>query len=183
MASFSGHKIHCVKGVGLLFTRKGIRLSPLITGGGQQRGIRSGTESPWLLSAFALALHRAYEDMNDALPKIAECKRILCDKISCLRGVVLSPESGSPYIVNAALKSFQSETLLHALETQEIYISTVSACTSKKKKKSHVLTAMGIKEHEARNAVRFSFSRFTTVEEIHKLCAALDRITEEYKLK
>ena len=70
LASFSGHKIHCVKGVGLLFVRKGIRILPLVTGGGQQRGLRSGTESPWILHAFSLALRSAYEEMNDSLPKI-----------------------------------------------------------------------------------------------------------------
>lgn len=183
LASFSGHKIHCVKGVGLLFARKGIRLSPLITGGGQQRGLRSGTESPWLLRAFALALRKACEEMYDALPRIIEYKRLLCDKITDLGGVVLSPESASPYIVNAALDSFESETLLHALETHAIYISTVSACTSKKKKKSHVLSAMGIENQVARNAVRFSFSRYNTAEDMDRLCYALDRITEEYKLK
>ncbi len=183
MASFSGHKIHCVKGVGLLFARKGIRLSPLITGGGQQRGIRAGTESPWLLRSFALALRNAYEEMDDSLPRMIECKKILCDKMACLGGVVLSPEQASPYIVNAALHSLESETLLHALEAREIYISTVSACTSKKKRKSHVLSAMGIADRDARNAVRFSFSRFTSVKEIHELCAALDQITKEYQLK
>jgi len=183
LASFSGHKIHCVKGVGLLFARKGIRLSPLMTGGGQQRGIRSGTESPWLAHAFALALRRAYEEMQESLPRISECKHLLCDKITCLGDVILSPESASPYIVNAALDSFESETLLHALETHDIYISTVSACTSRKKKKSHVLSAMGIADQEAHHAVRFSFSRFTTVEEIHQLCAALDQVNEEYRLK
>ncbi len=183
LASFSGHKIHCVKGIGLLYVRKGIRILPLISGGGQQRGLRSGTESPWLLRAFSLSLRKAYEEMNEAMPRIAAYKRLLCDKITSLGGVILSPDSASPYIVNAALGSFESETLLHALEAHEIYISTVSACTSKKKKRSHVLSAMGIEDKKSGNAVRFSFSRFTTFGEIEQLCAALDRITDQYALK
>ncbi|MBN1891478.1 MAG: cysteine desulfurase [Clostridiales bacterium] len=183
LASFSGHKIHCVKGVGILFVRKGIRISPLITGGDQQRGLRSGTQSPWLAHAFSCALQKACLEMDDALPTVNKCKTLLCDKITSLDGTILSPTDGSPYIVNAALGYFQSETLLHALETFEIYISTVSACTSKKKKKSHVLSAMGVKDEKARNAVRFSFSRFTTVEELNSLSVALDRIVEDYRLK
>lgn len=183
LASFSGHKIHCVKGVGLLFVRKGIRISPLITGGGQQRGLRSGTQSPWLAHAFSCAIQKAYEEMDEALPIVNRCKSLLCDKIISLDGAILSPSNGNPYIVNAALASFQSETLLHALETYDIYISTVSACTSKKKKISHVLSAMGFTDEKARNAVRFSFSRFTTVEELNSLSIAFDRIAEDYRLK
>jgi cysteine desulfurase len=182
MVSFSGHKIHCVKGVGLLYIKKGTRIEPLIVGGGQQRGMRSGTESPWLIRAFAVALTDAIDNMKESLPVIYECRRLLCDRIVGLDGIILSPTDASPYIVNASFGRFQSETLLHAMETHDVFISTISACTSKKKKMSHVLSAMRVPDSVARNAVRFSFSRFTTTAEISEVTRVLDRITEEYSL-
>jgi len=180
LASFSGHKIHCVKGVGLLYKKKGLRMSPLICGGGQQRGFRSGTESPWLARALALAIRKATERLDESLLSISECKRILCDKITCLGGVVLSPENGSPYILNAALGSIRSEILLHALEEHDIYISTVSACASKKNKTSHVLSAMDVAESIAKNAIRISFSRFTTEKDCRDFCQALEKTIKIY---
>jgi cysteine desulfurase len=181
-ASFSGHKIHCVKGVGVLYVRSGNKISPLIIGGGQQRGLRSGTESPYLAASMSLAIEKAYEQMEVSYNRVLKCKQILLDKLASLDAIINSPENSCPYIVNFTLQYIEPETLLHAMEQEDIYISTVSACASKTKKTSHVLLAMGIDRSVAKGAVRFSLSRFTTEEEMLLVCEALVRVSDKYKL-
>jgi len=182
MASFSGHKIHSPKGVGLLYIRKGIRIKPLILGGGQQRGLRSGTPSPYLAQAFALSLARAEEERESSL------KRVMMVRESLLLGLArhevrcLSPEHALPYVVNVSFPSFESETMLHALEEQNVFVSTVSACSSKKKNLSYVLSEMGVDRKTAGNAIRISFSRFSTREEVEDFCKIIDHIYEKYSL-
>jgi len=181
-ASFSGHKIHGVKGIGMLYVRSGNRVAPLLIGGGQQRGLRSGTESPYLAASISLAIDKAYENMAVSYDNIFKCKQILLDKLVSLHATIHSPENSCPYIVNFTLGSIEPETLLHAMEQEDIYISTVSACASKTKKISHVLLAMGIERSIAKGAVRLSLSRFTTEEEIIMTCDALERISTKYGL-
>jgi len=183
MASFSGHKIHAVKGIGLLYVKKGCRINPLIYGGGQQGGIRSGTESTFLSGAMALALSLAEKDRENALSRVTILKKELIDGLSDLHVTVLSPENALPYIVNLSFPSFEAETMLHALEEQDIFVSTVSACSSKQKKISYVLLAMGISRDLAKNAVRISFSRFSTEEEVRLMCQAVHKIYNKYTLK
>lgn len=182
-ASFSGHKIHAVKGVGLLFARTGLRFSPLILGGGQQKGRRSGTESPYLSVALAKAFEMACIDMNASLARVTIMKAMLIDSLSDLGVSILSPSDALPYIVNLSFPHFQSETMLHALEERNIYVSTVSACSSKQKKPSYVLLEMGVNRAIAANAVRFSFSRFSTKEEVNETCDVIHQIYEKYVLK
>jgi cysteine desulfurase len=182
LASFSGHKIHAVKGVGLLYIRSGIRVQPLIVGGGQQAGLRSGTESPYLASAFALALQYAQDKLPESLKRVSQIKQELIDQLTDLSVRILSPESALPYIVNLSFPNFQSETMLHALEEYGIYVSTVSACSSKQKKVSDVLLEMGIERPVAANAIRISFSRFNTIEEIHAFSDAVHDIYRKYSL-
>lgn len=180
MASFSGHKIHALKGFGLLYIKSGVRVQPLIIGGGQQGGMRSGTQSPYLASAFALALEKATEKIEENLSKMTELR----DFFSCeleKKGVsILSPKDALPYVLNVSFPHFQSETMLHCLEEKEIYVSTVSACSSKTKAVSYVLSEMGIKREIAKNAVRFSFSRFNTKEEMQTALDAISMIYEKY---
>lgn len=183
MASFSGHKIHAVKGVGLLYVRKGCRISPLIYGGGQQHGLRSGTESTYLSGALALALSLAEKDREDALLRVTILKRELLEGLSDLSPTVLSPSDALPYVVNLSFPSFEAETMLHALEEHDIFVSTVSACSSKAKKVSYVLLEMGIAKVIAQNAVRFSFSRFSTEAETKRVCQAIHQIYEKYTMK
>lgn len=182
-ASFSGHKIHCVKGIGLLYVRKGSKINPLIIGGGQQRGYRSGTESPYLFKAMALALSLAEKSREESFSRVTELKKYFCREIAHLGAIILSPNDGSPYIANASFPGFNAETMLHALEESEIYVSTVSACASKSKKVSHVLQAMGVQNDLAKGAVRFSFSRYTTRTEIDETIQTLTMILSKYRLK
>ena len=182
MASFSGHKIHALKGFGLLYIRSGVRVQPLILGGGQQKGMRSGTQSPYLASAFALALEKAYENIDENLEKMTALRDGFVEKLQKFRVHVLSPEDALPYVLNVSFPSFQSETMLHCLEEKEIYVSTVSACSSKSKKVSYVLSEMGIRREIAANAVRFSFCRFNTLEEVDQVIDAIKEIYEKYEV-
>ena len=182
MASFSGHKIHALKGFGLLFIKSGVRIQPLIIGGGQQRGMRSGTQSPYLASAFALALEKATENLNTNLDRLTSLRDAFAKELSELGAVILSPDDALPYVLNVSFPSFQSETMLHCLEEKEIYVSTVSACSSKTKAVSYVLLEMGIRREIAQNAVRFSFNRFNTAEEMKTAVAAIRNIYEKYKV-
>ncbi len=182
MASFSGHKIHALKGFGLLYIRSGVRVAPLILGGGQQRGMRSGTQSAYLASAFALALEKATESIDDNLSKMQMIRDDFASQLQDLGIQILSPEGSLPYVLNVSFPSFQSETMLHCLEEKDIFVSTVSACSSKSKKVSYVLTEMGIRREIAANAVRFSFSRFTTAEELKMTIDAIKEIYEKYKV-
>lgn len=183
LASFSGHKIHAVKGIGLLYIKKGCRIHPLIYGGGQQNGLRSGTESTFLSGALALALSLAEKDRENAFTSVTILKRQLLAGLEDLRPVILSPEDALPYVVNLSFASFEAETMLHALEEQDIFVSTVSACSSKQKKVSYVLLEMGTAKNIAQNAVRISFSRFSTEEEVKTVCRAIHGIYDKYTMK
>ena len=182
MASFSGHKIHALKGFGLLYIKTGVRVSPLILGGGQQKGMRSGTQSAYLASAFALALEKATENIEENLSNMTALRDRFAEGLRELGAQILSPSDALPYVLNVSFPSFQSETMLHCLEEKEIYVSTVSACSSKSKKISYVLSEMGIRREIAANAVRFSFSRFTTKEELDETILAIKEIYEKYKV-
>ncbi len=183
MASFSGHKIHSAKGSGLLFVKKNCRITPLILGGGQQRGIRSGTESVYLSGAFALALSLAEKSREESHLRVTMLKKNLTEGIADLGAAVLSPGDALPYVVNISFPSFEAETMLHALEEKGIFVSTVSACSSKQKKISYVLLEMGIDKVLAKNAVRFSFSRFNTIEEIGQTVLAIHEVYNQYSVK
>lgn len=183
MASFSGHKIHAVKGIGLLYVRKGCRIHPLIFGGGQQNGLRSGTESSYLSGALALALSLAEKDRENALSRVTILKTELLEGVRDLYPTVLSPADSLPYVVNLSFPFFEAETMLHALEERDIFVSTVSACSSKQKKVSYVLLEMGIEKSIAQNAVRISFSRFSTEEDVKEVCKSIHNIYDKYLMK
>lgn len=153
MLSVSAHKIHALKGVGALYIADGIHTNPLIRGGGQEKGLRSGTENTAGIAAFSAAIknHR----------KIGQEKRTdLIEKI--LKNIPNSYVNGSAensgYILNVSFTGIKSEILLHSLETRGIYVSTGSACSSHKPQPSHVLTAMGVDRKNIDGAIRFSFS-------------------------
>lgn len=168
--TLSSHKIHGPKGVGALAVRKSVRLNPRQVGGGQENGLRSGTENtPGIagLSAAVSAMVKLGADMPASLMQ----KKLRL--IEGIRGAVPDaivngpdPETAAPHIVNIGFPNVRGEVMLHALEQEGVFVSTGSACSSKKMKVSGVLTAMGIKPSVAEWAVRFSLSPHTTEEEI-----------------
>lgn len=162
----SGHKIHAPKGIGLLYVRPGTTLSPLLTGGGQEKNRRSGTENvPYILGfAEALAQMEAHREGTYDPHVVAIAKRAR-ERAEVLPGVhINSPENGSPYILNFALTGIKSEVLLHFMEQEEMYLSSGSACS--KGKVSRILQAIHLPEEYLDGAVRLSFGRENREEEV-----------------
>ena len=183
MAGFSGHKIHSVKGVGLLYVKSGIRIDPHIIGGGQQGGMRSGTQSLLLAKAFSVALEEAENKREEAYGNVEKINSYLRGELLKRDAVINSPEDALPFVLNVAFSGFESETMLHCLEIYDIFVSTVSACSSKTKKVSYVLLETGVPRNIAANSVRLSFSRYNTMDEAERFIAAVDDIYEKFSLK
>jgi len=183
MASFSAHKIHGIKGVGLAYIRKNIKVSPLIVGGGQQNGMRSGTQSLPLADSMAVSMKVAEASRESAYTNAIEINKYLREELIKREAVINSPSDALPFVLNVAFKNFQSETMLHCLEMYEVYISTVSACSSKSKKTSYVLENMGIDRKISSNSVRLSFSRYNTLDEAKKFIEIIDEIYKLYEVK
>lgn len=176
LISVSGHKIHGPKGIGALWVNKGINIPAFLVGGGQEFGMRSGTENVPAIAGFGVAA-----EMLGDFPKLAELRAYLLNGIkSEIKDVLInSPENGCPSVLNVSFLGTRAEVLLHTLEQDEIYVSTGSACSSNKKGNSHVLQAMGRKDKEIEGAIRFSFSGYNTIEEmdivLDKVKAAVER--------
>ena len=183
MCSFSGHKIHSIKGNGVLYVKKGVRIDPLILGGGQQDGMRSGTQSPVLAGAFLAALKEVTTGIDESRGKVKEINDYLRKELSDRGARILSPDDALPYVLNVSFEGFESETMLHCLEIYDIYVSTVSACSAKQKKVSYVLLEMGVDRKTAANAVRLSFSRHNTMEEAHEFIKCVDQIYEQFLVR
>lgn len=183
MASFSGHKIHSVKGNGVLYVRKGVRIDPLIVGGGQQDGMRSGTQSPVLAGAFLAALKEVSTGIDEGRARAEEINQYLRKELAAREAIILSPDDALPYVLNVSFKGFESETMLHCLEIYDIYVSTVSACSAKTKKVSYVLLESGVDRKIAANAVRLSFSRENTMEEAKEFIRCVDEIYDQFLVK
>lgn len=169
----SGHKVHAVKGVGAMFVKKGIRIPPMLMGGGQERGKRSGTESVPLISGFGAAVRALMPTMSVAHENAEKITAYLLKKLSRLDYVTVNSiaENRSPYITNFSVEGIRSEIMLHFLETQNVYVSSGSACS--KGAHSSVLTALGIPDRLADSAIRVSIGRTTTMGEIDALINAV----------
>ena len=171
LCTVSAHKIHGPKGVGALYVKKGTHILPRTFGGGQERALRPGTESLPLIGAFAEAAERLPKPA-EALEAVAALRDRLVAGLRSLPGVAIhSPEDGLPYIVNFSAGTVRAETMLHFLAQREVYVSSGSACG--KAKPSHVLEAMGVPKEQVASALRVSFSRFSTMEDVEALLAAL----------
>lgn len=172
LISLSGHKIHGAKGVGALYIRKGVRLIPTVTGGKQEKGIRSGTESVPLICAFGAAVEKLAPTISDRYERVSALKARLTELVSAVDGVeVNSPADGSPYVVNISAAGKRSEIMLHYLESREIYVSSGSACS--KGQQSGVLGQFGISGKRADSALRVSMTAETTEAEIEEFARAL----------
>ncbi len=172
LISLSGHKIHGAKGTGALYVKKGVRLIPLITGGKQEKGIRSGTESVPLIAGFGAAVDKLLPTISERYEMVKKLKAHLLEGLVEIDGVTVnSPEDGSPYVVNISAAGRRSEIMLHYLEQREIYVSSGSACS--KGAQSGVLGEFGINGKLADSAVRISMTSQTTEEELDEFIAAL----------
>ena len=170
MITLSGHKIHAPKGVGALYVRSGLRLPPLLLGGGQEDGRRSGTENLPGICAFAAAVNAARSD-RDALSRMASLRQRAIDTLVAEAPDAVVNGGGAPHILNVALPGYKSEVLLNWLDARGICVSKGSAC--KKGARSHVLEAMRLPPKVIDGSLRVSLCRFTTEEEIDAFCQAL----------
>ena len=167
--SVSGHKINGPKGVGFLYVREKTKLSPVLFGGGQQKGIRSGTENVPGIAALGEAASLAYQDLEKNASHLRFLRERLIQEVKKIEGVTVTGESGerfAPHIVSVSVEGVRSEVLLHALEERGVYVSAGSACSSNKPSVSRTLLAIGLKQELLPSTVRFSFCAETTEEEI-----------------
>lgn len=172
LISLSGHKIHSAKGVGALYIKKGIRLIPVINGGKQENGIRSGTESVPLIMGFGASVKALSPHIEEHYRYVSELKKYLCSRLSELDYISVNSKSdASPYIVNISASGIRSEIMLHWLESHEIYVSSGSACS--KGAKSGVLDEFGLSQRLADSALRISLDFSNTKEEIDKFVDVL----------
>lgn len=169
LLSVSGHKIHGPKGVGFLYVDEKVKIKPIVFGGGQQGGIRSGTENVPGIAGMAKAVEIIYGSLDQEIEKLYQIKKTFVDGVRKLDGVVVNghpDETGAPHVVSVSIRGVRSEVLLHALEDKGIYVSAGSACSAHKPQPSVTLRAMGISQDLLGSTIRFSFSVFTTMEEI-----------------
>ncbi|GKX66933.1 cysteine desulfurase family protein [Inconstantimicrobium mannanitabidum] len=178
LLSISAHKIHGPKGVGFCYIRKGINPNPLIHGGGQEKGVRSGTSNLPLVLGMVKATEITIDNMKDSYKKVTELKEYFIQRLEDIENIrINSPirDNMSPYILNVSFRGLRSEVLLHMLEEMDIYVSTGSACSSKSGKGSHVLLALGLELKDVDSAIRFSFSPFNSKEEVDYVIDSLKK--------
>ena len=166
LITISAHKVHGPKGVGALYIRKGVRILPLIHGGEQQKKIRPGTEGVPLICAFGTAV--SLFDIEENMKNITALRDYALEKLLQIDGVqVNSPKDCLPYIINISVLGIKSETMLHHLASKGVYISSSSACA--KGQRSYVLKAMKLSDQRIDSALRISFSKFNTKEDVDAL--------------
>ncbi|MBQ7201168.1 MAG: cysteine desulfurase [Lachnospiraceae bacterium] len=184
LMSVSGHKIHGPKGIGFLYVNEQVRLRPILFGGGQQNNLRSGTENIPGIAGMAMAAKRLYDNYDEDLRNLEECKAFFINGVSQIEGTrvnALLPglphgEETAPHIVSVSFRGVRSEVLLHALEEKGIYVSAGSACSARKPQPSATLKAMGIPQDLLSSTIRFSFSVFTNREELEYTLSELREI-------
>ena len=167
MLSVSGHKIHGPKGVGFLYVDSHVKLKPIIFGGGQQGGMRSGTENVPGIAGIAKAAQIMYDNYDQDIEKLYDLKKCFIEGVKKIDRVIVNCMDGAPHIVSVSFSGVRSEVLLHSLEDKGIYVSAGSACSAHKPQPSATLMAMGVPKDLLSSTIRFSFSVFTTMEEIN----------------
>lgn len=171
LITISGHKIHAPKGIGALYIREGLKLPPYILGGGQERGMRAGTEATPQIAAFGAAAEIGAAKQPETIRHMEALREAIVQTLGDALDDVQFIGGGAPHILSLSFPGYRSEVLMNFLEARQIYTSKSSAC--KKGGRSHVLEAMGLPARVIDGALRISFSRYTTAEEAEALCQAL----------
>ena len=169
LLSVSGHKIHGPKGTGFLYVNSKVKIHSIVFGGGQQKGLRSGTENVPGIAGMAEAAAECYENLEEKIDRLYALKDRFVSQVSALEGTKVNGHTGrdsAPQIVSVSFRDVRSEVLLHALEEKEIYVSAGSACSSNKPSVSRTLKNMEIDKELLGSTLRFSFCFDTTEEEI-----------------
>ena len=184
LLTLNGAKIYGPKGAGCLFVRKGVHLEPVIQGGGQEFGLRSGTESIAQIAGFALALELSQSMIADENSRLKSLMKLFREGIQKnISGVTFNtPQKNSiPSILNVSFSQTEGESILLDLDENNIYCSTGSACASADLNPSHVLLAMSVPLELAHSSLRFSLGRMTTEEEIKKAIEVLPKVVERIR--
>lgn len=169
LMSISSHKIHGPKGIGAAYIKKGLVPAALITGGGQEFGLRSGTENLASIAGFSIAAEKICKNLNYNYKKVSSLKQYFIEGLSKIDGIKINSnfhKNFSPYILNISFVGIRSGKVLFFLDKRGIYVSKGSACSARNLKDSHVLKAVGLKPEEIMGSLRISFSEENTIEEI-----------------
>lgn len=190
LLSISGHKLHGPKGIGILYIKEGTKINPIVFGGGQQKGMRSGTENVPGIAGIGEAIKKSFENFDEKINKLYELKAYFIEELLKLEDVkvngLIKCEGGqtptanikltAPHIISASFKNVRSEVLLHSLEDKNIYVSSGSACASNKPHTSETLLAIGLENNLLDSTIRFSMSTFTEKEDIDAVIKELSEI-------
>lgn len=187
LMSVSGHKIHGPKGSGFLYVRDGVKISPIILGGGQQRGMRSGTENVPAIAGLGEAVHLIYQEHSARIERLYALKERLIAGLLGMEGVTVNGINDlpltetAPHIVSASFEGIKSEVMLHALAQEGVYVSSGSACSSNHPELSGTLKAIGVDDRLLDSTLRFSFSVLTTEEEVDHALLAVEKILPQLR--
>lgn len=181
LLSISGHKIHGPKGSGVLYVKDKVKVKPILFGGGQQKGMRSGTENVPGVAGIGQAVSDIYKDHEKMVTKLYDLKQQLIDGLKRMEGVYINCvgdaiRESAPHIVSASFEGIRSEVLLHALEDKGIYVSSGSACATNHPELSTTLQAIGLDKKLLDSTLRFSFSVYTTREDISYTLETLEEL-------
>lgn len=189
LLSVSGHKIHAPKGVGFLYIRDGVKIRPILFGGGQQKGMRSGTENVPGCVGLGVAAREAYKDFDARIEKLYTLREHLIAGLKPLGGVTINgseDRTNAPQIVSASFEGVRSEVLLHALEDKGVYVSSGSACSSNHPGISGTLKGIGVKKELLDSTIRFSLGDLNTEEEVDYAIGVLGEllpVLRRYQIK
>ena len=179
MLSVSGHKIHGPKGIGFLYIDEKVKIFPYIYGGGQQKGMRSGTDAVPQVAGLGIAAEKIYGNLEENVNHMRKLRDYFTEELQKIDQVVVHGADGeecAPHIVSVAFVGVRSEVLLHTLEDREIYVSAGSACSTHKRSGSPTLTAIDLPKNQMESTVRFSFCEDTTREELEKTLEVLREV-------
>lgn len=182
--SFSGHKVHGPKGIGGLYIRRGLNLNPIVFGGNQEHGLRSGTENVQGIIGFGEAVKILGTNQENESRHVLDLKEYMISRLSEeIDNIKINTpmDNSSPYILNTSFLYTRGEVLLHYLEGKDIYVSTGSACSSKGTDKSHVLAAIGLSDKEIEGAIRMCFSYESTKEDIDYVVECIKEAVEDIR--
>ncbi|MGO3733162.1 MAG: cysteine desulfurase family protein [Vagococcus sp.] len=183
-ASFSSHKFHGPRGTGIMYWKKGCKLAPLLNGGGQEKNKRSGTENlPGIVSS-AKAMRLLFEDRDRKQLHMERLRDYLRDSVQQYPKVTVfsidSKEHAAPHIICFGLKGIRGEVLVHAFEEKELFVSTTSACSSRKKSNSSTLISMGVPSDVAETAIRVSFNESNTMMEVEQFLIVFKQLYDKF---
>lgn len=179
LMSVSGHKLHAPKGVGFLYAADGVKLKPLIYGGGQQRNLRSGTENVPGIAGLGVAAGEMYAGHEEKVARLCGLKDYMMEKLQTLEGITVNSLPGclsAPHILSVSFEGVRGEVLLHSLEEKGIYVSSGSACSSNHPAASKTLKAVGVKPLLLASTLRFSFGLYNAREEVDYCVSEIERL-------